>query len=835
MTTTAMQTLQPQLRDQGLDLAGTWDLCDSTGSFAARMKLPGDVITGLEQAGLIPDPYTGRAEYDLRWIAERDWTVSRSFDLADPAASPHGWVLELEELDTVAEVFVNGASVLKAANAFRRHRADVTEHLRPGHNGIEIRFVSNIDAAARLQQAQPFFVPYHDGNCPIPNGNMLRKAQCHFGWDWNIALAPFGLYGAIRLEPKPVHRIGRLSVSQIHRGSTVDLILRMNVEAVAAGPVYLQASVAGASFKEEVVLSAGTTRLECRLSVENPDLWWPAGHGPQTLHELEVMAGDAVVRKAIGFRDLQLDTSKDGKGNRFCLTVNGREIFCRGANWIPADALPGRVTREKTEALLASALAANMNMIRVWGGGQYEPDWFYDYCDAKGLLVWQDFMFSCNLYPSTPEFLGEVTEEVREQAAHLSAHPSIALWCGDNELIGALTWFDASIRNRDRYLVSYDRLNRTIEAGLKAELPEAVWWPSSPSPGPMSFGDAWHDDSSGDMHFWSVWHEGKDFAHYRDIAPRFCSEFGFQSFPSMHVIREFAGEDDLNIASPVMEAHQKNAGGNARIAETMFRYFRFPRDFENFVYLSQVQQGLAIRTAVEYWRSLKPHCMGALYWQLNDTWPVASWSSLDYGGGWKALHFMAKRFFEPVQVFALPDEDGTLSLCAVNDMLEPVQLTCAVERWNLQGGCETLFEVQADVPADKAVRPGHPVLREAGAGELLVLRWRSACGRSGCDHVMPKAYKGLALARPAIAMSLEPVDPDGAGNVVAAVTLTTDKPALFVALEADRQLVLSDNFFTLLPGVPVTVTVTGTPGALQTGQDGLSGLRVRTLYSSSRD
>ncbi len=404
-------------------------------------------------------------------------------------------------------------------------------------------------------------------------------------------------------------------------------------------------------------------------------------------------------RRRIGLRTIELESRPDEAGRSFLVKVNGVPVFCRGANWIPADALPGRISPEKTRGLLQSAVDANMNMLRIWGGGFYEPDWFLDICDELGLMVWQDFMFSCNLYPSDRDYLNGVAQEVRYQAGRLQHHASIALWCGDNELIGALNWFDESRTNRDRYLVAYDRLNRTVEDGLLAVDPQANWWPSSPSPGPMSFGDAWHDDSSGDMHFWSVWHEGRDFEHYRDVRPRFCSEFGFQSYPSMDVIRTFADEEDWNIASTVMESHQKNVGGNARIAETMFRYFRFPASFEDFVYLSQVQQGLAIRTAVEYWRSLKPHCMGTLYWQLNDTWPVASWSSLDYGGGWKALHFMARRFFSPVAVFALPSKDGSIGFAGINDTREDVSLRLDVECIFADGTVSRLAALDVRLPA----------------------------------------------------------------------------------------------------------------------------------------
>jgi beta-mannosidase len=476
-------------------------------------------------------------------------------------------------------------------------------------------------------------------------------------------------------------------------------------------------------------------------------------------------------------------------------------VLPRGANWIPADALAGRITREATRALLQSAALANMNMIRVWGGGRYEPDWFYDICDELGLMVWQDFMFACHLYPSTPDFLREVAAEVREVVARIHHHACLALWCGDNELVGALTWFEESRRDRDRYLVNYDRLNRTIETGLKALVPEANWWPSSPSPGPMSFGDAWHDDTSGDMHFWSVWHEGRDFDHYRDVKPRFCSEFGFQSYPSMQVIETFADASDQNIASPVMESHQKNAGGNARIAETMFRYFRFPVDFPNFVYLSQVQQGLAIKTAVTHWRSLKPHCMGALIWQLNDTWPVCSWSSLDYGGNWKLLHHMARQFFAPVIVSAVPT-DGGIDLRAVNDTRDMVDLTVVAIATAMDGITREIARDAVAVGPDAAVRVLHIPADALAPGEMLAFTWTDEGMHGGGDVFAPQPYKSYDLRAPGITHSVDAAD--GGWRI----TLSAQSLALFVALEADIPGRFSQNAFALFPGFDAIVTFT---------------------------
>jgi beta-mannosidase len=397
----------------------------------------------------------------------------------------------------------------------------------------------------------------------------------------------------------------------------------------------------------------------------------------------------------------------------------------------------------------------------------------------------------------------------------------VAIWCGDNELLGALTWFEESRTNRDRYLVAYDRLNRVVETALKRALPGANWWPSSPSPGPLSFGDTWHDDTSGDMHFWSVWHEGRDFEHYRDVRPRFCSEFGFQSYPSMEVVRRFAEPADLNIASPVMESHQKNAGGNARIAETMFRYFRFPKDFESFVWLSQVQQGVAIRTAVDAWRSLKPHCMGALYWQLNDTWPVANWSSLDHGGGWKLLHHMARRFFQPMNVAAIPGGDH-VRLVAVNDTAGPVSVEVEVQAVSLDGRQRPIGSARTEVGTDAALTVATIPVSDIGPGEVLGWRWRSSDGASGRDVVPTVRHKALDLPDPRLA-----IETRVEGGMVH-VRVSASAVSFFATLEADRPGRFSTAAVAILPGEDVEITFRPDDGRAADAR-----LGVRDLHSAT--
>lgn len=768
-----------------VNLAGTWLLSQESGETAVDFVLPGDGIDALFKAGSIPDPYFGRNEYGLRWICDRTWVAKRSF-----VADRTDLVLVASMLDTLVTVAVNGKVVLTSDNMFLSHRVDLSGVLVKGHNDITLTFGNVPAEAKRRQEAYRYFLPFSANNTPIHNGNLIRKPACDFGWDWNIALATFGVYGDLYLEPAAPARIDHLVITQTH---SPDLAI-VSVTAEVEGEDGQEVCFDLCGVQANAMVRRGQAKVD--LAIAHPALWWPAGQGTQPLHDLTVTMGAQVVMRRIGLRQAELITEKDGVGLGLKVRINGRDVFCKGANWIPADALAGRINQADTRALLQSAKDAHMNMIRIWGGGRYEPTWFYDLCDEMGLMVWQDFMFSCHIYPADDAFLAQVAQEVRQNALRLHHHASMTIWCGDNELIGALTWFPETRANRDQYLVGYDRLNRAIEQALKAAVPGAVWWPSSPSPGPMDFGDTWHDDKKGDMHFWSVWHEGRDFDHYRDVAPRFCSEFGFQSYPSMDVIRRFADPKDFNIAAPVMESHQKNAGGNARIAETMFRYFRFPNSFENFVYLSQVQQGLAIKTAVTHWRSLKPHCMGTLIWQLNDTWPVCSWASLDHGGGWKLLHHMAKEFYQPVFVSAVP-VGGLVELRAVNDTGTLVALTVTAQSATPDGRTHPLGTARVIV-GDKAELALTVPVPE---GEILAYTW-GADGHQGGDHFAPKPYKSYDLQPAHLRHSVQQV-----GDAYE-ITISAQALALFVAVEADQPGRFSANGFALFPGHPARVTFT---------------------------
>ena len=786
-----------------IDLAGVWTLSAEGQRPDLTISIPGDVHSALQAQGVIPDPYFGANEAEVQWVAYRDWKLSRTFRL-EASDLTGNWYLDLDFVDTVATIRVNGEMVLECDNCFRRYRPDVSNFLVAGENVIDVILHSSVQAGKELWDRQPFKVPWSK-NCPIPYGNMLRKPACDFGWDWNIALAPSGLYGTVKLRKLELARIEHVTVRQIHLANgAVELDVMVTLFARNPCVLPIDFNLDGDHVRLDCNVGAGETVVHQLFQIERPRLWWPAGSGRQELYDLDVTIPGDHARRQVGIRTVELLTDKDEAGSRFAFRVNGREIFCKGANWIPADALFSRTSPAKTEALLQSAVDANMNMIRIWGGGTYEQDWFYDACDRLGLMVWQDFMFACNLYPSTPAFLENVAAEVDYQVRRLSHHASIVIWCGDNELVGALTWFDVSRKDRDRYLVSYDRLNRTIEVAAKKAIPEILWWPSSPSCGYLDFGDAWHADGSGDMHFWSVWHENESFDHYRTVRPRFCSEFGFQSYTSNLLVDGFTEKKDRNIASPVMEVHQKNIGGNERIAGTMFRYFRFPKDFPNFVYLSQIQQGLAIKTAVEYWRSLKPHCMGTVIWQLNDTWPVASWASLDYGGNWKAMHYQARRFFAPVNIFAIPSPDLTaIDIAMVNDLAEPAEISAEFFTVSMDGQRRPLTTARGTCGPDASSTLVSISADSVPPGSVLMWTYSASDGSSGGDHHVNGTYKQLELEAPALS-SRTTRQPDGCYEIA----LTSAGLALFVVIEASIEGRFSDNVFDLTAGESRTITFT---------------------------
>jgi len=786
-----------------MNLNHQWVITQVGSEESLSYDFPGDIHSALLENDVISDPYWRDTEISLDWIHEAEWSAVKEFDFSsDPEKR---YILKFDSVDCHATICLNGQVLGVCENQFLYYEFEVRDSLKVGLNTLEVLFHSNTAKSLAASEAFPFPVPYLDWNCRIPHINFLRKTQCHAGWDWNIALSPIGLYGNVTLTQSGEAHLDDVHLHQTHKDGSVTLDIKVFFSANGVGQTHARANIDGQQVEVPVTYYPGEQQATLTVTLKDPKLWWPLGYGQQHHYSLDVQLGDEVRTLKTGLREIKLLTDKDEVGNRFAFQVNGREIFMRGANWIPADALPARATPETVHDLLTSAVDANMNMIRVWGGGQYEPDWFYDLCSKMGILVWQDFMFSCNLYPAADRnWLDSVRQEARQQIRRLSYQPCMALWCGDNELVGALNWFPESRNDRDRYLAMYDRLSHALEEVVADEAPDIPFWPSSPSMGPLNFGDGWHDDSSGDMHFWDVWHSAKDFEHYYTVRPRFCSEFGFQSFPSLRVIESFTEEKDRNVSSPIMDIHQRNGGGNSRIVETLARYFRFPNDFGDMVYLSQVSQALAMKTAIEYWRSNKPRCMGTLYWQLNDTWPVASWSSLEYGGGWKATHYLAKRFYDPVLVMAQPSvETNEVVLLAMCDLPNAVTLNVEVTWVNTAGKMETLGDFSAVCTTDGVVEVCRVSTNDIPDDAFLYFNWidtnRLHQGENEYLLKRPKAYE---FKKPTITVQ-KMTGEDG----VEQIELLSDVPVLYVTYDHGSDHVYSDNCFTLLPNRPKYITI----------------------------
>ena len=674
-----------------VNLGGAWRMREADSQTWHSAHVPGSVYADLMADGTMPDPFWRENELDAFERMKKDYVYQRAFTVTEAQLAHAHVELVCEGLDTLAHVSLNGREIAFADNMHITWVWDVKEQLHAGENTLEIRFDSPILYCAKKADEAPGW----ESSDATPGFRHLRKAHCMFGWDWGPRLPDAGIWRPIFLRTWDTVRLENALMLQAHHDGVVDVTIRPEIAGESAWSAEITAP------DGEVLTLPETTATEQVITIEHPQLWWPNGLGKQPLYRVTVRLATGDTRMwRIGLRTMTVSREKDEWGEEFCHVVNGMKVFAMGADYIPEDNILARVTPERTRRLLEDCKAANFNAIRVWGGGYYPDDAFYDICDELGLMVWQDLMYACAFYDLTPDFERSIRVETHQNVARLRHHTSLALICGNNEmemfmagansaLINHRTW--EFVPTYPHHITDYVKMFEYIlPAIVKETAPQTYWWPASPSSG-GNF-DAPNDENRGDNHYWDVWHGEKPFTEYRKFFFRYASEFGFQSFPCLKSVEQFTLPDDRNIFSRVMERHQRNQAANGKILSYLSQTFRYPNSFDDLLYASQLMQAEAIRYGVEHWRRNRGRCMGAIIWQLNDIWPVASWASIDYYGRWKALHYAAKRFFAPVMISA--EEEGELSQNPKINEYHPAPLE---KSFRLNVCNETLRDVTGEV------------------------------------------------------------------------------------------------------------------------------------------
>lgn len=814
-------------------LDGTWQMHEVGSETWHDAHVPGSVYMDLLTDGAMPDPFYRDNELACFDLMRKDWEYVRTFDVPSELLSHPQVLLRCEGLDTLAHVTLNGEPVGDADNMHVCWEWDVKPLLRAGENTIAVRF----DAPVTYALAEDAKRPCWGSSDATPGFSHIRKAHCMYGWDWGPRLPDAGIWKSISLIAVDAGRLMSVSVLQDHADGRVTLQITPEIEGTGDWAAQVTAPD-GATY---AAAADGT------VIIDHPALWWPRGYGDQPLYTVTVTlthdgrTQDTWTRR-IGLRTLTVSREKDQWGEEFCHVVNGVKVFAMGGDYIPEDNLLPRVTPERTRRLLEDAALANFNTIRVWGGGYYPDDFFFDICDELGLMVWLDLMYACSFYDLTPDFERSIRLETEQNIRRVRHHASLAILCGNNEMesfmagaqAGLVNHHDAFGPKRWSHVADYTKMYEYILPEICKRLaPQTFWWPSSPSSGGC-FDDP-NDPNRGDVHYWDVWHGEKPFTEYRKFFFRYASEFGFQSFPCLKTIETFTEPGDRNIFSRIMERHQRNGAANGKILAYLAQTFRYPNSFDDLLYASQLLQAEAIRYGVEHWRRNRERCMGAIIWQLNDCWPVASWASVDYFGRWKALHYAAKRFFAPVLISA--EEQGELNqnprinefhpapiersvrLNVCNETMQPVTGDVV---WSLRTPDGAIVEdgivEQVTVPAlsavwldkldftDRASLTGHYVSFAFVTGEVC----RSAGFAIFC------APKHFDFADPQLTVHRE-----GDSVVVDAAAYARQ-----VWIESDDpDLLLADNAFDMNPGQKRVRILRGSA----------EGLRVRSVWNLGRE
>lgn len=866
-----------------------------------QAQIPGSVLSTLLDAGAIEDPYYRQNEYTARDLFWQDYIFERSFEVTQELLDQDVIQLVCYGIDTLADLYINDTHVIYMDNMHRTWRIPVKEYLHEGSNSIRFYFKSALRYIEEREASAPADKKITiEASGAIAGNQYIRKAHSMFGWDWGAQLPDAGIFRDIEIQAYCTVRIDEVKYQQEHTKGQVTL----QVEAVLEGADYIgkcsigKASGEDASHEEtiyektiypktsmevsvydpqglllekHVMTTEDNVTYVSEINIENPQLWWVNGLGEHPLYTVETRLltnGEEtqIHKDRIGLRTFTVSRDKDQWGEEFAFMINGVKFFAMGADYIPEDCVYNRITRERMEYLVRSSVKAHYNCLRVWGGGYYPSDEFYDLCDEYGIIVWQDLMYACNVYDVTQEFEDSIAAETIDNVKRLRHHASLGLWCGNNEIESAWAYW-GNYQTQSQYLRAdyIKQFEYILPKALKKADDQTFFWPSSPSSGGCF--DEPGAENRGDTHYWEVWHGQKPFSDYQKYFFRFCSEFGFQSFPSEKTVYSYTEPQDRNIFSPVMESHQKNDAANGKMLYYLAENFRYPKDFESLLYVTQVLQAVAIKSGVEHWRRNRGRCMGTLYWQINDNWPVASWSSIDYYGRWKALHYMACRFYEPVagSIVRIADTDtaernGGEHFSAVaahvqNETAQPVGVTVTMTLKTFDFKVITTAAQHVVVPAfgvSKALEEDYSsyvqrqprILTTPSAKRVeddthhyydkkdvfveAVFTYEDGRVQIESDTLVP--YKHIELPQPSI-------HAEAAGSAdTYTITLQSNVYAPFVEVDfMDADVILSDNIINLTDDKPHVISFTTEDiinGNFTDATDVQSRLRIRSLRNT---
>ena len=794
-------------------------------------RVPGNVHLDHLENRKIPDPFFGQNEAELQWISDEDWTYKLMFEPDKDLMERKNIILFFHGLDTHADIFLNNIKVLSAHNMFHPWSANVKDVIKDGMNNLEIHFRSPLKEVSGQMNSIDHALPA-DNDQAGKTSPYTRKAPYHYGWDWGPCLVTSGIWKEVELIGWEDWYVDQLQIKNKNVSKdTAELEVELTVLSdISEGiSVCVRESLSGKDFKKIFRMEPGANDLSFTISIDNPDLWWPVGHGDQILHEffltIETKEREEHHERRLGIRDVKIRRDKDEKGESFEIHVNGIPIYSKGANWIPADYFVERLTRDDYKRLLNDAIRANMNTLRIWGGGIYESDHFYELCDEMGIMVWQDFMFACSMYPGNDEFLDSVEKEARYQVNRLKGYASVILWCGNNEIAsGWLSW-----GWKEELPISvwqdYKKLFHELLPKVCHELdPERFYWPSSPGHG-IDQSDEDQIYGKGDNHYWGVWHGGDEFDAFEDNVGRFMTEYGMQSFPATSTIESFADKKEWVLDSAIMNAHQKASLGTGNLMKYIEDQYRVTNDFDSVTGLSQIMQAESIRFAVEAHRRHMPYCMGTLYWQFNDCWPVISWSSIDYKGNWKALHYSARNFFKPV-IVSLRDLEDVVNVHVVNDRHYGLDAVVKIGLFGFNG--DLLFEDSFSMEVKQfssciARSIDKTVLLDGRDLSTLVLRAELTSNRESLSksHQFFKKPKELKIPPPEFEHEVKYLN----GKYEITIRSSSFLYQLHF-ISSQVRGVFSDNYFNMLPNEVIVIEFEPYEDEQLEELD----LKIRTLY-----